>query len=85
MNHIIKDTQKNHKENHKLIKKQNEIQKISNELILYNNPSKYFINLDLNINQLSNNTYNSFVKSIINNQLAIKITKTGMIIFYKIR
>ena len=38
VSNIVKDTRRNLRENFKLAKKQNEIKKISNELILYNNP-----------------------------------------------
>jgi hypothetical protein len=77
---IIKNTKKSVKENFKLTKKQGEIDKLSSEMILYNNPSKRQINLELNINKLSNNTYNSFVKYIIHNQVQMgKLPKNNPI------
>lgn len=64
---IRKDTKTSIRDNFSLVRKQDEIIKISKEMILYNNPSNVsFISLDLNLDSLSNNTYNNFVKKIIN-------------------
>lgn len=40
---IKRNTRKNIVENHKLAKKEDEILKISNELLLYNNPSIFIL------------------------------------------
>lgn len=50
--------------NFNLNKKKNEIDKIANEIKIYNNPK-------INLNSLSNNTYNKFVKHLIKNQLEL--------------
>ena len=51
------------KEIFSLKKKKTEIMKMSNEMIIYNNPR-------INIDDLSSNTYNIFVKDILNRQLS---------------
>ena len=66
---IKRNTRMNFVENHMLAKKKDQINKISNELLLYNNPSNYNIYEEINLNVLSNNTYNTFVKNIISSQL----------------
>ena len=54
-------------------KKKEEVEKIGKQLFIYNNPSNTFILLiifnflDININNISNITYNSIVKYIFTN------------------
>lgn len=64
------------KDNFALIRKKNEINKISNSLLIYNNPSKPILShlyncssIEINVNDLSNSTYNTIVKYIVSNQI----------------
>ena len=88
---IKRNTRLNIEDNFKLHKKQNDIDRLSNELILFNNPSKKFFNQEINLNRLSNNTYNSFVKYIISSQIGLSKNKSVegiifiIIIDYQIR
>jgi hypothetical protein len=83
MSEIKKNTRQSAYMSHFFTKKKKEIDGIAKELILYNNPSKiiqfvifiYILFLDINLDSLSNNTYNSFVKYIINHQVEIKNDK----------
>ena len=68
MRKISIDTKFHKKEIYILKKKKSEISKISNEIIINNNPK-------INIDDLSQNTYNIFVKGIIEKQMNYKILK----------
>jgi len=75
ISNIKKNTKSSIVDNFHLSKKQGEINKLSEEQILYNNPK-------INLNNLSNNTYNSFVKQIIFSQLDLKNSKENSL-FHK--
>ena len=68
---IKEDSKFNMRITHKLGKRKQEVNKIGKEFIIYNNPSKifYFLFLDINIDNISNITYNSIVKYIVNNHI----------------
>lgn len=65
---IKRNTRKNLIENNMLSKKKVEIKQIKDEFNLFNNPSKVTLTSGINLDSLSNNTYNTFVKSIISSQ-----------------
>jgi len=69
---IRKKTCKDAKDIFYLGKKNREVGKISNDLIIYNNPSKYlwFLNFSkaINLNTLSKETYNKFISYTMKTQ-----------------
>jgi hypothetical protein len=65
---IKRNTRKNLIENNMLSKKKVEIKQIKDEFNLFNNPSKVTLTSGINLDSLSNNTYNTFVKNIISSQ-----------------
>jgi len=70
---IKEDSKNNAIFTNKMSKKKEEVEKIGKQLFIYNNPSNTFILLiifnflDININNISNITYNSIVKYIFTN------------------
>lgn len=65
---IKRNTRKNVVENNMLYKKKVQINQIKEEFNLFKNPSKMEITSGINLNSLSNNTYNTFVKNIMSSQ-----------------
>jgi hypothetical protein len=72
---IKKNTRKNLIENNMLSKKKVEIKQIKYEFNLFNNPSKVNLTSEINLDSLSNNTYNTFVKNIISSQMDLSKRK----------
>ena len=82
---IKKDTKVSVGHNFFLCKKKLELAKLKKNLIIYNNPSNNytytlpnnFTIIDINVEVLSKNTYNSVVKNIITTQLGMNSNKAN--------